>query len=67
MISLVSEGSYHEKRLLKDLLLSGYRKDMRPVKNDSDKVVVRMGLSLSQIIDVVSIHKGCIIKKVVGA
>ena len=67
MISLVSEGSYHEERLLKDLLLSGYRKDVRPVENDRDKVVVRMGLSLSQIIDVVSIHTGCIIKRVIVA
>ena len=42
---------------MKDLLLKGYKKDMRPVLNDSDKVVVKIGLSLSQIIDVVSMSK----------
>ena len=47
-----SNASQHEERLLKDLLLKGYKKDMRPVLNDSDKVVVKIGLSLSQIIDV---------------
>ncbi|XP_028399066.1 neuronal acetylcholine receptor subunit alpha-2-like [Dendronephthya gigantea] len=49
---LVSEGSYHEKRLLSYLSLDGYKKDMRPVANDSDKVMVKIGLTLSQIIDV---------------
>ena len=62
LILLVSEGSHHEERLLKDLLLGDYKKDMRPVENDSDKVVVQIGLSLSQIIDVVSIWN-CVSKK----
>ena len=54
----VSECSYHEERLLKHLLLGSQKtvKDMRPVPNDKDKVVVKMGLTLSQIIEVVSIQ-----------
>jgi hypothetical protein len=51
---LVSEASLDEERLLNDLFLNGYKKEMRPVLNDSDKVVVKIGLSLSQIINVVS-------------
>lgn len=51
---LVSDASYFEKKLLKELFID-YKKDMRPVLNDNDTVMVAIGLSLSQIIDVVSI------------
>ena len=49
----VSEASCFEKALLKDLF-KDYDKDMRPVLNDSDTVTVKIGLSLHQIMDVVS-------------
>jgi hypothetical protein len=50
----VSDGSYHEERLLKDLFSRVDTNDLRPVANDSDNVTVEIGLTLSQIIDVVS-------------
>ena len=49
----VSEASCSEKQLLNDLF-KDYDKDMRPVLNDSDTVTVTIGLSLHQIMDVVS-------------
>ena len=43
------------KRLYDDLLRqSGYNKLIRPVGNTSDTLIVRLGLRLTQIIDVVS-------------
>ena len=51
---LVSDASYFENQLLKDLF-KNYNKDMRPVLDDNDTVIVTMGLSLHQIMDVVSI------------
>jgi len=43
------------KRLYDDKLrFSGYNKMIRPVGNTSDALVVRIGLRLTQIIDVVS-------------
>jgi len=43
------------KRLYDDKLqFSGYNKLIRPVGNTSDKLTVRIGLRLTQIIDVVS-------------
>lgn len=50
---LVSDASYFEKKLLEDLF-KDYRKGMRPVLHDNDTVMVTIGLSLNQIIDVVS-------------
>ena len=45
------------KRLYDDLLRkSGYNKLIRPVINNTDKLYVRLGLRLSQLIDVVCIH-----------
>ena len=45
------------KRLYDDLLRkSGYNKLIRPVKNNSDTVDVKLGLRLSQLIDVVLIY-----------
>lgn len=49
----VSEASCFEKELLRDLF-KDYDKDMRPVLNDNDTVTVKIGLSLHQIMDVVS-------------
>ena len=43
----------HERRLLTDLL-ENYNKLERPVLNESDAVVLTFGLTLQQIIDVVS-------------
>ena len=42
----------HEEKLRK----SGYNKVIRPVVNASDHIDVRLGLKLSQLIDVVSNH-----------
>lgn len=42
------------KRLYDDLL-SNYNRLIRPVGNNSDRLTVKMGLKLSQIIDIVSI------------
>ena len=47
----------HEKRLLRHLL-SDYNVLERPVANESEPIVVSFGLSLQQIIDVVSISGG---------
>ena len=51
---LVSDASYFEKQLLKDLF-EDYDKNMRPVLNDRETVTVTIGLSLHQIMDVVSV------------
>lgn len=40
-------------RLYEDLMMS-YNRFVRPVQNDSDLLVVKLGLKLSQLIDVVS-------------
>lgn len=40
-------------RLYEDLMMT-YNRIVRPVQNNSDKVVVRLSLKLSQLIDVVS-------------
>lgn len=43
-----------EAKRLYDDLLSNYNRLIRPVGNNSDKLTVKMGLKLSQLIDVVS-------------
>lgn len=40
-------------RLYEDLMMS-YNRFVRPVQNDTDTLVVKLGLKLSQLIDVVS-------------
>lgn len=45
----------HEKRLLNNLL-NDYNTLERPVSNESDALTVRFGLTLQQIIDVVSVY-----------
>lgn len=47
------------KRLYDDLL-SNYNRLIRPVGNNSDRLTVKMGLRLSQLIDVVSTEFDCI-------
>ncbi|KAJ6665754.1 hypothetical protein lerEdw1_002124, partial [Lerista edwardsae] len=49
----VETRAHAEERLLKRLF-SGYNKWSRPVANISDVVIVRFGLSIAQLIDVVS-------------
>ena len=45
------------KRLYNDIMIrSGYNKLIRPVGNNTDKLTVKLGLRLSQLIDVVSIR-----------
>ena len=46
-------SGYHERRLLEDLM-GNYNKLERPVYNESDAVNLTFGLTLQQIIDVVS-------------
>lgn len=41
-------------RLYEDLMMS-YNRFVRPVQNDSDTLIVKLGLKLSQLIDVVRI------------
>ncbi|XP_055870285.1 acetylcholine receptor subunit alpha-like 1 isoform X3 [Biomphalaria glabrata] len=49
----VCEANDDAKRLYDDLLLKhGYNKLIRPVGNNSDKLVVKMGIRLSQLIDI---------------
>jgi nicotinic acetylcholine receptor len=51
--SPVVVGNQDAKRLYDDLL-SNYNRLIRPVGNNSDRLTVKMGLKLSQLIDVVS-------------
>lgn len=45
-----------EAKRLYDDLLSNYNRLIRPVGNNSDRLTVKMGLRLSQLIEVVSLH-----------
>lgn len=49
----VTKGNDDTKRLYDDLI-NGYNSLIRPVGNNSDRLTVKMGLRLSQLIDVVS-------------
>lgn len=42
----------HEKRLV-DKIMYGYDNTVRPVKNASDAIVIRLGITLTQIFDLV--------------
>lgn len=59
--SHIETRAHAEERLLKRLF-SGYNKWSRPVANISDVVLVRFGLSIAQLIDVVGMGMswGCI-------
>ncbi len=48
-------GNQHAKNLYDDLLRkSGYNRLIRPVKNVTEKMTVKIGIQFSQLIDVVS-------------
>ncbi len=54
--SPLNAGNPDAKRLYDDLL-SNYNKLVRPVVNATDRLTVRIKLKLSQLIDVVSVHR----------
>lgn len=47
-------GGEHQRKLYRDLM-ANYNRLERPVQNDSAPIVVELGLTLLQIIDVVSV------------
>jgi hypothetical protein len=49
----LAAGNPDAKRLYDDLL-SNYNRLIRPVANNTDKITVKMGLKLSQLVDLVS-------------
>lgn len=53
MFCQVGPRAHAEERLLKDLFVH-YNKLSRPVENTTDTVLVHFGLSIAQLIDVVS-------------
>lgn len=58
----VSEGSDDARRLYYDLLTGRkYNKLIRPVGNSSQKLNVKMGIRLSQLIDIVSTLILCVV------
>ncbi|GBN70563.1 Acetylcholine receptor subunit alpha-like 1 [Araneus ventricosus] len=52
-----NQGNDDAKRLYDDLI-NGYNSLIRPVGNNSDRLTVKMGLRLSQLIDVTTTHGG---------
>ena len=52
-ISISGWANPHAKRLYDDLL-SNYNRLIRPVENNTEHLTVKLGLKLSQLIDVVS-------------
>ena len=51
------QGNEHAKDLYKELLynpLRNYNKEIRPVQNGSETMIVKAGLRLSQVVDLVS-------------
>ena len=44
-----------EKRLLR-FLINGYERDVRPVKNATTPVVIQLGITLTQIFDMVTLY-----------
>ena len=58
VLSIISsaQSNHHAKKLYEKLFeKTGYNKIVRPVKNAEDKISVKIGLKLSQLIDVVGI------------
>ena len=53
LLPTVSLSSDAELKLLHHIF-DGYKPEARPVKKDSDAVTVTLGLTISQIVDVVS-------------
>lgn len=57
IVSLVtSVAANPDAKRLYDDLLSNYNRLIRPVSNNTDTVLVKLGLRLSQLIDLVSEH-----------
>lgn len=57
IVSIISPiKGYGDAERLYDDLINGYNSLVRPVGNNSDRLTVKMGLKLSQLIDVVSIY-----------
>ena len=54
-LAIVSHANPDAKRLYDDLL-SNYNRLIRPVSNNTDTVLVKLGLRLSQLIDLVSLE-----------
>lgn len=57
--SAKADSNADAKRLYDDLI-NGYNSLIRPVGNNSDRLTVKMGLKLSQLIDVVSSYLCCV-------
>ena len=56
VVSIASTANgYGDAERLYDDLIHGYNPFIRPVANNSDRLTVKMGLKLSQLIDVVSV------------
>lgn len=55
LLTSPAQANPEAKRLYEDLL-STYNRLIRPVGNNSDRLTVKLGLKLSQLIDVVSLH-----------
>ena len=53
-ILLVSTSANPDAKRLYDDLLADYNRLIRPVSNHTDKVTVKLGLRLSQLVDLVS-------------
>lgn len=54
--SVIVTQANPEARRLYDDLLTNYNRLIRPVGNNSDRLTVKMGLRLSQLIEVVSTY-----------
>lgn len=55
LILLVTVSANPDAKRLYDDLLSNYNRLIRPVSNNTDTVLVKLGLRLSQLIDLVSV------------
>lgn len=55
MAQVRAAGNTDANRLYEDLMMS-YNRFARPVQNDTETLVIKLGLKLSQLIDVVSVH-----------
>lgn len=56
---LITDANPEARRLYDDLL-TNYNRLIRPVGNNSDRLTVKMGLRLSQIIEMVSTSVYCV-------
>ena len=53
LLQLPLTGGNPDAKRLYDDLLSNYNRLIRPVANNTDKITVKMGLKLSQLVDLV--------------